>query len=196
MPTSGAGGFWREGHGQGAGRLHTESVPLDEARAASPAPTDRQERDTLGRFVRGNTAGLARRARVSRVGRRTYESDSEFAPYDKWGRGWSAYRRSELAKLHGGELSAAVGAVVEDEGLCRARSRFAHMKFATTKDREWSREARAESTEARQLAKDAWQLAALEAAARPKRKESDFVSRVKAAAAAEDAKKLLETTKP
>ena len=45
------------------------------------------------------------------------------------------------------------------------------MLYATaaklSKDRDWSREARAESTEARQLAKDAWQLAALEAAARP-----------------------------
>ena len=168
-PKNGAAvGFWREGHGAGAGRMHTESIPFDEARSATPADTVRSQHGPDGRFLPKNTVALAKRARVGRIGHRDYESDEEFAPFDRWGKAFAAHRRGELAKLHGGELSAAVGAVVEDEGLCRARSRFAHMKFATTKDRDWSREARAESTEARQLAKDAWQLAALEAAARPK----------------------------
>ena len=159
--------FWHAGHGAGRGRLHTESTPLDEARPATPADPDRLDRGADGRFRPGNRAGLAQRARVGRIGRRSYETDPEFAPWERWGRGWAAHRRGELATMHGGQISAAVGAIVEDEGLCRSRSRFAHMKFAMTKDRDWSKEARAESTEARQLAKDAWQLAALEAEGRP-----------------------------
>lgn len=161
--------FWREGHGAGSGRLHTESTPFDEARSATPAVADRPERGPDGRFLPGNAAGLSKRARVGRVGRKGYEADPEFAPWERWGKAWASHRRGELAKLHGGEISAAVGAIVEDEGLCRARSRFAHMKYATTKDRDWSKEARAESTEARQLAKDAWQLAALECGERKDR---------------------------
>ncbi len=161
--------FWRTGHGAGRDRLHTETTPLDEARAATPVTADRPERDTSGRFVRGNTAARSKRARVGRLGRKAYETDPEFAPWERWGKAWASHRRGELAKLHGGEISAAVGAIVEDEGLCRSRSRFAHAKFAATKDREWSKEARAESTEARQLAKDAWQLSALECAGRPRR---------------------------
>lgn len=154
--------FWRAGHGSGTGRMHTESIPLDEARPAAPAITAPPQRNALGRFVVGNTEATKKRARVGRLGRKAYDADPEFLPYERWGKAWASHRRSELAHLHGGEISAAVGALVEDEGLCRARSRFAHMKYATTKDRDWSREARAESTEARQLAKDSWSLAALE----------------------------------
>lgn len=163
--------FWRAGHGAGSGRLHTETVPLDEARPAAPAVAAPPERTALGQFTAegAKLAAKRKRARVGRIGRKGYESDPEFAPWERWGKGWASHRRGELATMHGGEISAAVGALVEDEGLCRARSRFAHMKYATTKDREWSKEARAESTEARQLAKDAWQLAALEAAGRPRR---------------------------
>jgi hypothetical protein len=78
-----AGGWWREGHGQGAGRLHTETTPWDEARPATPVDADRPERDALGRFQPGNTAGLAKRARVGRLGRRSYESDPEFASFER-----------------------------------------------------------------------------------------------------------------
>src|SRR5450432_2759574 len=162
--------FWRGGHGAGRGRLHTESVPLDEALSATPAVAVVAERGDHGHFTGtgGKLAAKRKRARVGRVGRKEYEVDPEFAPWERWGKAWASHRRGELAQLHGGEISAEVGALVEDEGLCRARSRFGHMRFASTMDREWSREARAESTEARQLAKDAWQLAALEASARPR----------------------------
>ena len=166
---SGGSGFWREGHGAGRGRMHTESIPFDEARPAAPAVAVAPERTALGQFTRegAKVAAQRKRARVGRVGRKGYEADAEFAPWERWGKAWASHRRGELAAMHGGQISAEVGAIVEDEGLCRARSRFAHMKYATTKDTTWSKEARAESTEARQLAKDAWQLAALEAAGRP-----------------------------
>ena len=162
--------FWRAGRGSAAGRTVTESTPGDELRPAAPAVAVLPERTPLGQFTPTGAALAARRkrARVGRVGRRSYETDPEFAPWERWGKAWASHRRGELAKCHGGEISAEVGALVEDEGLCRARSRFAHAQYAATKDREWAREARAESTEARQLAKDAWEIAAREGAVRPR----------------------------
>src|SRR5689334_8742961 len=109
----------RSGHGNGRGRPHIEVLPPDELPAALGSQTVRPDRDTGGRFTRGNTAARSRRLRAGTLGGigGIESTSAEFKPFARWGRRYGSHRRRELAAAHGGEISAGVGVLVESAAL-------------------------------------------------------------------------------
>jgi hypothetical protein len=73
-----------------------------------------------------------------------------------------------LAQLHGGSVSAGVGAIVESAAQTLAASRFVHLLAAETGDAELFKQAATLASTARQHELAAWELAAREAGARPR----------------------------
>lgn len=159
----------RTGHGNGAGVPRVEVLPPDELPTATSAHAVRPDRSADGRFAPGNTAGRSRRIRATERGLLSVDTSlPEYRPFARWGRRYGAHRRRELAAVHGGELSAGVGAIVESAALAMAASRFlAHMASQSGDADLFQRAARlAESARQHELA--AWELAAREAAQRPR----------------------------
>lgn len=164
----------RAGHGAGSKHPHVEVV-ADELAAATPATTDRTERDTNGRFTRGNTVARMARVRPGRLGG-IDDASPEFRSFQRWGRRYAAHRRNELALAHGGEISAGVGAMVESASLALAGSRYlAHLAAVDPLPATLKQSADLGAL-ARQTELAAWELAAREAAARPKRASDDPLS--------------------
>lgn len=159
----------RTGHGAGKGTPHVEVLPPDELPPASPEATARADRDAAGRFAAGNSVASARKLRPTKGGALAAAVvDPAFVPYARWGKRYAAHRRAELAKLHGGSISAGVGALVESEALAMAASRFVHQRAAETGDADMFKRAAALATESRQAALAGWELAARESASRPR----------------------------
>lgn len=127
-----------------------------------------EQRDSGGRFVRGNSwAARARR----RVGNTTFghlAAHPDFAPFIGWGRSYAERRRRELCALHGGRLSAGVGVLIETAALTLAASRYLFAKGSETIDAGMLKQASLLGADARQNELAAWELAAREAAARGK----------------------------
>jgi hypothetical protein len=96
------------------------------------------------------------------------KADPVYQTCARWGSRYAAHRRAELAKAHGGELSAGVGALVESAGNALADSRYVRAKAAEKGDPALFKLAASLATEARQCELAAWELAAREAAARPR----------------------------
>lgn len=94
--------------------------------------------------------------------------DPRYRPFARWGARYGAHRRQELAELHGGKISAGVGAMVESAALALAASRFVHLLAAETGDPELFKQAAGMASTARQDELAAWELAAREAAGRPR----------------------------
>lgn len=166
---SGAKPF-RQAHGRSAegGRLTASEVPpVDELRPASPAQTARAERSKDGRFAKGNGVARMRRTRVGPSALAGFEVHPKFQAFRAWGRRYASHRIGELAKLHGGEVSAAVGSLVESAALNLAASRFLHAIAASQPSaaKVFLLASRLADS-ARGHERDAWQLASLEAAAR------------------------------
>ncbi|MES1186324.1 MAG: hypothetical protein ABUL60_21115 [Myxococcales bacterium] len=159
----------RSGHGNGVGSPRIEVLPADELPSVTPALAVRPDRDANGRFVAGNTAGAAKRVRPGIRGALALGlADPRYRRFARWGARYATHRRRELAELHGGKISAGVGAMVESAALALAASRFVHLLAAETADTELFKQAAAMASTARQDELAAWELAAREAAGRPR----------------------------
>jgi hypothetical protein len=168
----------RTAHGaarDGGALVVVETLPADELPAASGSDPDRQDRDKGGRFLPGNS--IARHAKF-RAGRHGHLAKLEaqgtpaWQAANRWGLQWSAHRRTELARMHGGELSSDVCAFIEDAGQAMADSRYCRALAASIEaaDPKRAAELRKEASSYRSEAKGhrlgAWELAAREGAAR------------------------------
>lgn len=170
----------RSAHGnarKGGRLLVVETLPADELPPATPADPARRERDEAGRFLPGNSIARAAKFRAGRHGRLAAleaQGDAAWQAADRWGRQWAAHRRTELATTHGGQLSSEVCAIIEDAGMAMADARYCRALAASVESADPSRaaslrtEARQLRTEARGHRLAAWELAAREAAARPR----------------------------
>jgi hypothetical protein len=156
--------------------LVVETLPPDEQPPASPADPGRRDRDEAGRFVAGNSIARQAKVRAGRHGRLAAleaKGDPAWQAADRWGRQWTAHRRTELAAMHGGQLSSEVCAIIEDAGMAMADARYCRALAASVEAAEPARaaslrtEARQLRTEARGHRLAAWELASREAQARP-----------------------------
>jgi hypothetical protein len=157
----------RTGHGNGAGSPRVEVLPPDELPPATPALTVAPDRDQSGRFAAGNSVAKSKRLRPGLRGLTGAETTSpSYEPFARWGRRYGAHRRRELASVHGGELSAGVGAIVESAALAMAASRYLTHLAGQTGDADLFQRAARLAESARQHELAAWELAAREAQAR------------------------------
>ena len=157
----------RNGHGNGAGSPRVEVLPPDELPAAKPGDPVRPQRDATGRFLPGNAAGAAKRVKPGIRGALGLDkSDPRYRVFARWGARYGAYRRRELAQVHGGSISAGVGAIVESAAHAMAASRFVQALAAEKGDPELFKQAAALGSTARQHELAAWELASREAEAR------------------------------
>ena len=172
----------RRAHGTAArgGRLlMVETLPADELPPASGSDPARGDRDASGRFAPGNR--IARQAKV-RCGARgeLLQLYSKGTPAwqaaNRWGRQYAAHRLTELAQAHGGEVSAEVSMMIQDAADATSDARWARASAAEAEadgDRETAARLRSEARQLRIEARGhrlaAWELAAREAAARPRR---------------------------
>ena len=157
----------RQGHGTGKGQPRIEVLPADELPPALPSIADRADRGPDGRFLRGNTAQRSKLVRPGPRGHAALAVADDFAPFQRWGRRYAAHRRGELARAHGGTLSAGVSALIESAGEQLAASRYIHAKAAATGDATLFRQASQLANDARQNEHSAWELAAREASTHP-----------------------------
>lgn len=166
---------WRQAHGKAArcGRLTVlESPPFDELPAATPSVAGPADRDGAGRFVKGNRLGSAKRFRAGKQGalsKLEKQGDPAARTALAFGRRYAAHRRSELARAHGGELSAGVGAMVESAGELLASARYWSARGIADANPDFARLSATLVAGARQAERDAWELASREAATRPAR---------------------------
>jgi hypothetical protein len=165
----------RNAHGRARalGRLTaSELTPADELRPARPVASVRPDRDASGRFVAGNRAGTAKRVRMGKRGA-LVELERKGDPAARaalaFGRRYAAHRRAELGRVHGGELSAGVGAMVESAGELLAAARYWSARGIAEANPDHARLAAQLVAGSRQAERDAWELAAREAAARPRK---------------------------
>lgn len=176
----------RTGHGRGAGSPRIEVLPADELPAGVPAdaraesPSDRGER---GKFAEGNSlaasggrarSGHTRLARRLRLGE-TF-ADPRFEPYAAAARGFRRAHVTGLARtVGGGHCGPAPASIIASAALQLAGSRFA---FEVLGDMALgSRLADA----SRQNLLAAHELAAREAAARPRAAQSSILAAIEAA---------------
>lgn len=157
----------RKGHGTGAGVPRIEVLPADELPPVTPALTVRPGRGPDGRFLPGNTEARAQRVRPGPRGTGALRAAPEFEVYSRWGKSYARHRRGELARAHGGEISAGVGALVESASLALAASRYLGALAAQTSDPELFKRSSALANDARQNELAAWELASREAKVRP-----------------------------
>lgn len=168
-----SGGF-RKAHGKAAelGRLTaSECPPVDELRPARGGLTDRPDRGPDGRFVPGNRAARRQLGRVHPAGALAQleaKADPAWRAARRWGQRAAAHRIRELAALHGGELSSAVCRLLRSAARLAADAEYLSRRAAAESNPELLKVAKQLDDSARQSERDAWQLAALEAAARPK----------------------------
>jgi len=177
---------WPSAHGVAAtaGRLlASETCPGDELPPATGSDTGRRERTPDGRFARGNGVAKAKRVRSGPRGALANletHADPAWLASCRWGRRYGAHRRAELARAHGGAISAGVGAIVESAADLMADARYWRAKAMEKGDPELSRLAAQLTAQARGCERDAWELAAREAAARP-RPVNPHLARIEAA---------------
>jgi hypothetical protein len=164
---------WPTAHGNaaaGGSLIASETCPSDELPSATPSNTVRPERDAHGHFAAGNRVAKAKRVRSGPRGAlAALEStgDAAWLASARWGRRYGAHRRAELAQAHGGSLSAGVGTIIESAADLLADARYWRAKAIALGDPELSRLAAQLTAQARGCERDAWELAAREAKARP-----------------------------
>jgi hypothetical protein len=163
---------WRKSHGNAArnGRLVVlESCPADELPPAMPGAPAPPQRDSGGRFLPGNRAGAAKRVKAGSRGALVVlerRGDPAARAALAFGRRYSAHRRVELARAHGGEISAGVGALVESAGELLAASRYWAARGIADGNPDHARLAAQLVAGHRQAERDCWELASREAEAR------------------------------
>jgi hypothetical protein len=172
----------RAAHGRARelGRLTaSECTPADELSAVTPADSVRADREPSGRFSRGNRLGAAKRVRAGSRGALAAlerQGDAAARAAIAFGRRYSSHRRVELARAHGGEISAGVGAMVESAGELLASSRYWSARSTAESDPDFARLAAMLAAGSRQAERDAWELASREAVAR-RDNDGDDISR-------------------
>lgn len=165
----------RSAHGNARrlGRLVvSECCPADELPPATPAETARPQRTPDGRFAKGNTVAQHARTKAGPSGALASldaQADPAWQAARRWAKRACTQRVRELAKLHGGELSSEVCALVIDSWELRGDARYLAARARAENSPELSRAAATLLASARQAQRDAWELAAREAAARPRR---------------------------
>lgn len=172
------------GHARGSGP-QIEILPPDELPNGTGADTDRPGRGPDGRFAPGNRIATNKgvRAASGRLGKMAV--DPLYAPFLAWGRRYGAHRRTELAKSHGGAISAGVGALVESAAQMLAQSRFIAAKAGAEGDPDLMKRSGSMACDARQTELAAWELAEREAKTRRAqvRQDPQAVLRARLAAA-------------
>jgi len=171
---------WRASHGASArsGRVvASEPRPSDELSYPSGSASDsvRPDRGSDGRFVAGN--GVARRAKfragpMGTLAALSAKADPSWQAARRWGHRAATHRISELARIHGGELSSSVCGLVEEEWELRADAKYLRARAASDDNPELLRLAATLSAGARQAARDSWEFCIREAQARPQRHEN------------------------
>jgi len=163
---------WRTAHGAAAAVGHlvaSETAPAEELRPASPADTDRRDHGPDGRFAVGNTVARSKRLRSGLRGALVAlesKADVAWQAADKWGKRYGSHRRGELARAHGGSISAGVGSLVEDAAMLRTDARYWRARGMADGNPDYSKLASSLLAQARGCERDAWELASREAAAR------------------------------
>lgn len=187
----------RRAHGaaaRGGAVVVVETLPADELPSALGSDPAHRDRDENGRFLPGNRLAKAAKVRAGRHGRLAAleaQGDAAWLAADRWGKQWAAHRRTELAALHGGDLSSDVCTIIEDAGQAMADARYCRARAAAVEANDPARaerlrtEARQLRTEARGHRLAAWELASREAAARQetqgddlRRQQADFQRRL------------------
>jgi hypothetical protein len=95
------------------------------------------------------------------------KADVVWQATNKWGKRYGVHRRGELARAHGGSISAGVGALVEDEQQLRTDARYWRARGMAEGNPDFCKLAASLLSQARGAARDAWELASREAEARP-----------------------------
>lgn len=158
----------RTAHGAGRKALvRIETLPADELPMATGSNPDRPDRGPDGRFLPGNRSAEAQRIRPGLRGG-IDKSDPAYRPFRNWARRYAAHRRAELARLHGGEVSAGVGAIIESAANALGASRYFQSKGEESLNPDLLKRAADLSALARQHELAAWELAAREGSARPR----------------------------
>lgn len=160
----------QSGRGRGAGMPRVEPSRADELPAASPGGSVRSDRDASGRFVAGNAAGYAKRIRPGQRGALGIDrTDPRYRAFARWATRYANQRRRELTELHGGTLSVGAGALLESAAHALGASRYLQSLAGETCEVELFKQAAALAVTARQHELAAWELAAREADARPRK---------------------------
>ncbi len=157
---------WRAGHGTGKGSPRIETV-ADELPFAKGSDTDRSDRGPDGRFLAGNRSAQAARIRPGVRGG-IDKADPAYRPFRNWARRYASHRRAELARLHGGEISAGVGAIIESAATTLGAARFFQVQGEESLNPDFLKRAADLSALARQHELAGFELAAREATAKPK----------------------------
>jgi hypothetical protein len=170
----------RNGHGSGAGVPRVEVLPADEQPAGVPAPARPAAlRDNAGRFQAGaGTSELAREgARAAHESRQlaallglwTPPDDHAFAPYARLAREWrDAHMATLSATVAGGSVGPGPASIVSTAALQMAASRWLFDRGAEAGDARMLTDASRLGDASRQGLLAAHELAAREAAARPR----------------------------
>lgn len=170
----------RTGHGNGKGRPHVEVVPPNELPVGVRAPArPAATRDGSGRFVPSDgTKALAReggkaRAQSAQLGRLLgldeVDPTHPWAPYATLAREWRDSHMEQLAgTVAGGSVGAGVASIVSTAALQLAASRWLSDKGARESDPRLLLDASRLADSSRQNLIAAHELAAKEAASKPK----------------------------
>jgi hypothetical protein len=169
----------RTAHGRARdlGRLTVnECPPMDELRPGSGSDPADSGRDADGRFTPGNP--WARLAKV-RSGPRgvlsTLEAKAapEWRAARRWGRRAAQHRIREYQTAHGPNLSSGVCRLLAESAELGADASYLRARAASDNNPELLRIAAQLSSRAGQAERDAWALAVLEAASRPRDRGAD-----------------------
>lgn len=164
---------WPSTHGVQAdqGRLvASETCPADELPSATPADADGRQRGDHGHFGPNNTIGRDKRVRSGPRGalaKLEAQGDEAARATVRWGRRYGSHRRTELARFHGGTLSAGVSTIVESAADLMADARYWRARGVAEGNPEYYKLAAQLMAQARGCERDAWELASREAAAHP-----------------------------
>lgn len=155
-----------------------ETKPTDEqgrptlAVGADPLSAGRDPR-TKRVTTREAAAALARLPRRSRMVPAKVASCPEFKRYDEDRQRWLAGRTAEIQQAHGG-VSRGVGARLNAAAWAYAAGQFANEKGAQTGDAKWFALGATQAAHAKTLDDAAWELARLEASAKPRTDDAAF----------------------
>ena len=170
----------RKGHGNGKGVPRIEVLPADELPAGVPAtPSQVPTRDAAGRLRSGpGTSELARRAAKAKheaarlrqlLGLKEFDEDHPYYRYHRLAQQWRDEHMAELsATVGGGRIGPGPASIVSSAALQMAASRYFADLGADLGDPKTLLESSRLADASRQNLLAAHELAAKEAAARPK----------------------------
>lgn len=186
----------RTGHGRGAGVPRVEVLPVDELPAGVPGPARPvATRDDAGRFVpSAGTTALAReggkaagesRQLAALLGLWTPPEGHPYAPYARIARDFRDQHMAELAaSVGGGQVGSGPASIVSTAAMQVAASRWLYDEAGRTGAAKLFGESSRLGDASRQNLLAAHELAAREAAARPRNPALDPIEQMRRAAEA------------